>query len=364
MRKVATTIAILFYTMLVFGDDGTYLTKGGLIYPTKETKISMDKEILSFTCANNKAQVDIYFEFNNPESVDRKLLLGFQAPRAHGGASEEQYNSNQIKNFRIIKDGDILPYNLKFAECEDCELKDPSIIKTTEYEGGLFVYLFEVTFKPGINKIFHSYEYPASSNIEIDQIYNYILTTGSKWANGTIKDLTVQIDMGTNKYFYLTDIFGKNADWSIIGTGKVTNVKYEYIEDSIRMVRILSGMLQVKASNIKPIHDIEFGIFNNNVFVTNTYADYVNAINKDKALRYFKTDLKDYDIEPFTKAELKIIRNTIYAQYGYAFKTKDLQDYFNKFEWYIPDPNLTMEQIKLTEKEKKFIAEIIELEKK
>jgi len=359
MRKVATTIAILFYTMLVFGDDGTYLTKGGLIYPTKETKISMDKEILSFTCANNKAQVDIYFEFNNPESVDRKLLLGFQAPAARGGATDEELFNNQIKNFRIIKDGEILPYKLKYAHYEDSALYEPSEIKHTEEGGGIFVYLFEVTFKPGINKIYHSYEYPASINTETDQIYNYILTTGSKWANGIIKDLTVQIDMGTNKYFYLTDIFGKNADWSIIGTGK-----FDYYDDTCRMVRILSGKLQIKTTDFKPEHDIEFGIFNNNVFVTNTYADYVNAINTDKALRYFKTDLKDYDIEPFTKAELKIIRNTIYAQYGYAFKTKELQDYFNKYEWYIPDPNLSLDQIKLTEKEKKFIAEIMELEKK
>jgi hypothetical protein len=57
-------------------------------------------------------------------------------------------------------------------------------------------------------------------------MYNYILTTGSKWADGTIKDLTVEIDMGGNSYFYVKDIFGKSASWNILGTGKVTSKRY------------------------------------------------------------------------------------------------------------------------------------------
>ena len=65
----------------------------------------------------------------------------------------------------------------------------------------------------------------------------------------------------------------------------------------------------------------------------------------------------------YSKETLKILRNTVYAQYGYSFSSKDLKDYFSQFEWYIPDPNLTIEQIKLTEKEKKFIDEILKREK-
>lgn len=42
------------------------------------------------------------------------------------------------------------------------------------------------------------------------------------------------------------------------------------------------------------------------------------------------------DLMGFTKAELRIIRNEIYARHGYIFDSKDLRDYFMKKEWYKP----------------------------
>ena len=38
----------------------------------------------------------------------------------------------------------------------------------------------------------------------------------------------------------------------------------------------------------------------------------------------------------FSKEDLRILRNTIYAKYGYIFKSKDLNDIFSKTEWYTP----------------------------
>jgi len=64
-----------------------------------------------------------------------------------------------------------------------------------------------------------------------------------------------------------------------------------------------------------------------------------------------------------SKEDLKLIRNMIYAQHGYVFKDMKLQDFFSKFKWYIADPNLTLEQIKFSEIEKKFLNEILEKEK-
>lgn len=358
MKMTITTILLTILTFSVFGNDGIYLTRGGVIYPIKETKISLDKEILSFTIRDKIAQVDIQFEFNNLENIERKLLVGFQAPTAAGDVSDQISNKNQITNFKILNGGQILNYQLKAAECEDCELKDPNEFHFSQMEPGVFVYLFEMTFKPGINKVNHSYSFPASSNVEMDQFYNYILTTGAKWANGTINDLTVQIDMGTNKYFYVKDNFGQKANWSIIGSGKVTNKKFDYIDkDSCRMVRVLSGKLEINIKDLKPTKNIEFGIINENSFIS-IPTDFEKIKNQNVL------GLGDLNLDgTYTKDELKLLRNTIYAQYGYAFKSKDLQDYFSLFEWYMPDPNLTMEQIVLTEKEKKFLDEILKREK-
>ncbi|NHN24764.1 YARHG domain-containing protein [Flavobacterium jejuense] len=357
MKKLLFLLILLFN--LSYANDGSYLTHGGVIYPTKETKIALDKEILSFIVKDGIAYVNIQFTFNNPENRERKLLVGFQAPTATGDVSDEQSNRNQINDFTIFQNDRILPYQLKVAECEDCELKNQNEIQFSQSEMGIFVFLFEITFKPGLNQINHSYNFPSSSNVSMDEFYNYILTTGSKWAGGKINDLTVTIDMGTNTYFYVNDIFGQKADWSIIGTGKVTHEKFDYIDkDFCRMIRILNGYLQIKCTNFQPTKNIEFGIINKLSFIA--YPVYYEKIRQGKVISIGKMGLE----ANYSKEELRLLRNTIYAQYGYEFNASDLKAYFSQFGWYVPNPNLKMEDIILTQLEKEYIDKIREKESK
>ncbi|MCO6163815.1 YARHG domain-containing protein [Flavobacterium sp. NRK F7] len=351
-------ILLLFLTYISYANDGVYLTHGGVIYPTKETKIALEKEILSFKVSpEGVASVTIQFTFNNPENISRKLLIGFQAPTSVGDVSNEMKNRNQISNFIILQNEKILPYEIKKAECENCELKNVNEIDFVETEVGVFVYLFEITFKPGMNEIQHSYEFPYSSNVAINEFYNYILTTGSKWAGGKIKDLTITIDMGKNSYFYVNDIFDKNTEWSIIGTGKVTQDKFDYIDnDFCKMIRILNGYLQIKCYQFEPKKNIEFGIVNKLSFIT--YPIHHEKIKEGKIVSLGKMQLDGN----YSKNELRLMRNTIYAQYGYVFNAPDLKEYFSQFGWYIPNPNLKMEDIQLEQFEKDFIEKIISKE--
>ena len=41
-------------------------------------------------------------------------------------------------------------------------------------------------------------------------------------------------------------------------------------------------------------------------------------------------------INIFTKEDLRILRNTIYAKYGYTFKSEDLNIIFSEMDWYSP----------------------------
>jgi len=41
-------------------------------------------------------------------------------------------------------------------------------------------------------------------------------------------------------------------------------------------------------------------------------------------------------ISLLNRSELRILRNTIFARYGYIFKSQDLTDYFSQFDWYRP----------------------------
>ena len=68
------------------------------------------------------------------------------------------------------------------------------------------------------------------------------------------------------------------------------------------------------------------------------------------------------ELRGIDKADLRIIRNTILAQYGYPFKSKDLQVHFSRFSWYKP---VTKEKAlkKLTDTDKNNIQTIRAIEK-
>lgn len=53
--------------------------------------------------------------------------------------------------------------------------------------------------------------------------------------------------------------------------------------------------------------------------------------------KYYEASEKVLDsntIAKLTKAELRIMRNEIFARYGYIFKSKEMQEYFSKQPWY------------------------------
>lgn len=364
MKYLSKLIPLLFLCLIshfLFGNDGSYYTRGGVIYPIKETKISIEREILSFTVKDNVCTVNIYFEFLNPENIERNLQVGFQAPNAIGDVDSVTRNSNQISDFKVFANDKILSYEMKIADCDSCELREMKNMNFSQASMGVYVFLFNVNFKPGINKIYHSYSFPASNSVEYNQIYNYILTTGAKWAGSKIKNLSVQFDLGSNRLFYVKDVFGETANWTNIGVGKVLNEKRNDWDDTpIKLVRIESGKLQIDVLNFYPKANIEFGVIRNSSFATKSFD--LNKI--ELALVYLDLENSDYkDYSHWTKAELKLLRNTIFAQHGYQFTKKELFDYFSQFEWYIPDPNLKESDIHLSKEEKSFVDQIKQLEK-
>lgn len=46
--------------------------------------------------------------------------------------------------------------------------------------------------------------------------------------------------------------------------------------------------------------------------------------------------LSGSDLAGYNKAELRLMRNTIYARHGYIFKSADLRAHFSRFSWYVP----------------------------
>ncbi len=57
---------------------------------------------------------------------------------------------------------------------------------------------------------------------------------------------------------------------------------------------------------------------------------------KNGEINLLKYTIDYLSIAVLDKASLRILRNCIYARYGYKFKETDLFEYFNKFDWYKP----------------------------
>ncbi|NLM06775.1 MAG: YARHG domain-containing protein [Tissierellia bacterium] len=69
------------------------------------------------------------------------------------------------------------------------------------------------------------------------------------------------------------------------------------------------------------------------------------TMDYDPNQRYlFQTDrevISEDDLSGFDRGEISIIRNEIYARHGYVFKNKELQAYFEAYDWYEPNPNFS-----------------------
>ncbi|MDE5686547.1 MAG: YARHG domain-containing protein [Paramuribaculum sp.] len=70
-------------------------------------------------------------------------------------------------------------------------------------------------------------------------------------------------------------------------------------------------------------------------------ASYIADANaRDERFRSFDWLVDDYvtdeQLEDLSSSQLRILRNAIFAIHGYRFSSRDMADYFSRFDWYIP----------------------------
>jgi len=71
--------------------------------------------------------------------------------------------------------------------------------------------------------------------------------------------------------------------------------------------------------------------------------------------------IPDTELEQKTAAELRLIRNEVFARKGYVFKSKDLNTHFKGQAWYSPNPDTLVE---LNSEEKAYVDKIKDFEQK
>ena len=71
-------------------------------------------------------------------------------------------------------------------------------------------------------------------------------------------------------------------------------------------------------------------------------------------------DLEKEELEEMTPEDLRLMRNEIFAAYGYIFNSADLKEHFSSKKWYVPRYDNVDD--KLTSREKENIKLIREVE--
>ena len=126
-------------------------------------------------------------------------------------------------------------------------------------------------------------------------------------------------------------------------------------------------------------------LYNPNNKLSNVYVDWEKKKSKMVQVEY-DGDVEDYlqeeyfattekvfnlnpsltlltkkEVENLSKADIYVLRNSIYAKHGYSFKNRQLRAFFDKHEWYIPVHTNIKEE--LTEIEKNNIKLLLIYEK-
>lgn len=367
MKKVLPLIFLnLLLIIPAFANDGVFYASGNTLVPLQETKISLKKEVLKFYIHDYSwMRVEVDFEFYNPGAA-RKLTVGFVAPPADGDATSEEMSHPQIKNFTVAVNGAKLNYQIKRIREKKFKLTNFS---TNEDD---FVFYFPTTFKKGLNRVRHTYIFRGGGSVELERVFDYVITTGKSWANKQIDDFELQLHLD-NGIYAIPATFSENgtdAKWQIIGDGVIDDKaeKLFEVEDAqvSRMAHLNSGYFLLKEKNFRPAKEITIAEYNTAAGWIRRWCKDANkcpdADEKRTLLAHLSVDCRfnpDWeDVKELTNEDLKIIRNFPYAVRGLPFKDKILNDFYTQFFWYKPNPAVTIENIKLSKAESKFLADI------
>ncbi len=352
--KFILIMLLLLGSSFAFANDGAFYAKGNHLIPINETDISVKKEILTLKKIRNQfIEVTVYYEFFNPKE-EKKITVGFEAFSPGGDVDGAPKNGHHpyMRDFTVELNHTILPYEVAYVK--DSMYNQKGKIKAIDLEGltgnkegnavdFYYVYHFETNFKKGLNIIKHTYNYDLSGSIDYNYDMEYVLTAANRWSNKQIDDFSLIIDNGEFESFSIDKTFFTNADeWLINGIGKCENItghKNSFIDKDALKFHIQKGNLIFQKKNFKPAGELFL------------YAQ--NYIGID-GLNYipFSYYQDEHINNPQNDFEKKVLKNLPFARRGYVFQNKELNTFFQKMDWYLPNINYIPDPEILSEGEK------------
>jgi hypothetical protein len=319
MKKYIPLFLLLLFPTGVFGNDGPFYISGGNLYPLDDAtlEIEMTSETIIFDIYDEYFEVDVTFDFRNSGET-KTIIVGFPYYVEGGGDAI-------ISNFRSWTNGEA-------AVVE----KSPIVVKSSsdDYQELNLAYTREITFPAG-KKITTRVSY--RSEFGRGTVVSYLFGTGRYWHN-PIGKMHIVVKNHTDRWIYRMSIGSRcPGTWRVRWRDDYFMIDIPYIEPN---------------ETDRIVFELDW--------------DYIYRGIKSFPASYYldRTILTEEDLNYLSLAQLRLLRNTIYAYHGYRFRSKDLNEYFGKTDWYTPDSNFTESKLNEYEKCNVQIIRIIEQQRK
>lgn len=286
--------SLLFLLCLVCGisaNDGVFYSNGSMLFPLKETDISVSREVLTITVGRDEhAYVDVSYEFVNHGDSAKTVVMAFEAASPYN--VDEHFSKAgvhpYISNFSVEMNGlslphrnavvamkyglegggyEMLPVNLKewkaYGEVPDSILPHGSMLYSPRLDSIVpygYGYFFDATFLPGKNTIHHTYRYHMSKNVVNRFSIPYWLTPAMRWANNRIDDFTLRIKADIGVGVCLEDsLFMKHPFTSADGGGQIYSFERNtgYYKKHYTLAFPNGSYIEWHAKDFVPRKDIE-----------------------------------------------------------------------------------------------------------
>lgn len=344
----------------VSANDGAFYAAGNHLIPIQETSISVKKEVLTMKKVDDKyMEVTVYYEYFNP-GPEKTITVGFEAGSPLGDVDGKPRKGQHpyIYDFTVMLNGGFLKYEIAYVDdtmyARNGEVKSKNLNDLVSKSANMdymdfgYVYHFKANFKAGKNILHHTYRMRMSNSVDAEYRVNYILTAAKRWANKQIDDFTLLLDLGNFESYNIQQNFFSGTDnWTLLGIGRMKDSLFnDFAFEPVKMLRfhIRNGVAIFQKRNFKP--DGELEIFAGKDFSIGQGSQYLAF-----AIHPFLERAVDTQ-DDFLR---KVYRNIPFARRGYIFQSADLQAYFSKMDWYMPDPNYQPDMEMLDEREKNWI---------
>jgi hypothetical protein len=309
------------------------------------------------------------YEFFNPKAA-KEIEVGFEAYSPSGDVNSEPLEGEHpyISDFTVLMNEEHVKY--KVAIVKDSVYYVNGVYKSIpvskvlkelkEYDDLVdftYVYHFKALFKNGLNTLKHTYIVDLSSSVSENYSLRYILTAATRWSNHQIDDFTLKIDMGQFQDLSISKtFFEKGSDWTMTGRGKYVERKGEIKSDpDMCEFFVQTGALVFQKKNFHPMGEIGMSSYNSYMFGAVSPPDNFNS-SRDPLP--FSVDDQNQILKPTNEPSKQVLKNLPYARRGYIFKKPELQAFYSRQKWYLPDPAYVPQMSLLSKEEQEWLIKL------